>query len=205
MAVYTTFFLCEPTTLVDGFPGWRVPLEEPVRREIRNPFTGELMVIQSREPEWPENNMDEVPDLNYQAITIEGSYEDYLEARLPPFVHRHPHWAAKELTPAELEPLLDILDVQGRLEPAIYSPPLSGNAIEEFPAEFLAKLKSIDARAAAERWAAALSTPEYTHSVSGVKLSGGWTAREAFDILKPIVSLGLKATPAQRMYLLTEV
>ena len=72
MAVYTTFFLCQPESLVDGFPGWRAPLEEPVQREIRIPFTGKLMVIQSREPEWPENT-DEMPDLKYQAITIEGS------------------------------------------------------------------------------------------------------------------------------------
>src|SRR5262245_26351940 len=32
MAIYTTFFLCKPPELPGGFPGWRLPLAQPVRR-----------------------------------------------------------------------------------------------------------------------------------------------------------------------------
>ena len=53
MAVYTTFFLCRPEELPGGFPVWRPPLAAPVRREFRNPLTGQVQVVETREPEWP--------------------------------------------------------------------------------------------------------------------------------------------------------
>jgi cysteine-rich repeat protein len=55
MAIYTTFFLCRPEELPGGFPGWQPPLATPVRRELRNPFTGQVVVVESREPQWPED------------------------------------------------------------------------------------------------------------------------------------------------------
>jgi hypothetical protein len=203
MAIYATFFLCEPTELKVGFPDWRAPLETPIRRETRNPFTGELMIVETREPEWPK--LDYVPEFNFQAVEIEDSYEDYLEGRLRPFVRAHPHWAAKGLTPVELHPLLELLDVRDRIDSAMYSPPSSGDVLEELPQAFMAKLPSLNAATIAERWAKALSTPEHTHSVTGIKLSDGWTSSETAAILNPLVALGRQATPEQRMYLLTEV
>jgi hypothetical protein len=204
MAVYTTFFLCEPAELLEGFPGWQMPLEQPVRREIRNPFTGEFMVIESREPQWPDDDV-EIPALNYHAITIEGSYEDYLESRLPPFVRQRPHWAAKGLTLVELNPLIEIIGVNGEMGPALFSPPSSGNDVEGFPADFLTKLPTLDAPTVAERWAAALSTPGHTHSASGRKVSDGWSTNDALVVLNPLMALSVKRTGAQEMYLLTEV
>jgi hypothetical protein len=85
MAIYTTFFLCKSKDLAKGFPGWRPPLAKPVRREIRNPFTGKLTVIETRAPEWPEDTS-EWPEREHQVAVIRGKYEDYLEGRLPPFV-----------------------------------------------------------------------------------------------------------------------
>src|SRR5262245_29535313 len=55
MAIYTTFFLSKPEELPRGFPGWRLPLQQPVRREFRNPFTGKVSIIETREPEWPDD------------------------------------------------------------------------------------------------------------------------------------------------------
>jgi hypothetical protein len=49
-----------------------------------------------------------------------------------------------------------------------------------------------------------MPTPEHTHSVTGVKLSGGWEASEAEAILKPIVALARRASAGQHLYLLTE-
>src|SRR4051794_39853795 len=100
MATYTTFFLCDPEELTSGFPGWRLPLAKPVTREVRNPFTGAVSVVESHEPEWPEEAGDEA-EREYQVVQIEGNYEDYLEGRLPRFVHSSPHWAAKGLTQVE--------------------------------------------------------------------------------------------------------
>jgi hypothetical protein len=204
MAIYTTFFLCKPKELPGGFPGWRLPLKQPVRRKFRDPFTGELSVVETREPEWPEAAGEEL-NRDYQVVAIEGRYEDYLERRLPSFVRACPHWAAKGLTEVELDPLLKAAGAEGSLEGAIYSPPSLGAVVQGLPPGFLAKLGSLDQKAVARRWAAAMSTPEHTHSVSGAKLSDGWTTAEALEILQPIAVLAREATRGQRMYLLTEV
>lgn len=194
MAIYTTFFLCKPEKLSEGFPGWRLSLACPVRREFRNPFTGELSVAQTREPEWSEEADDE-SDREYQVVAIKGRYEDYLEGRLPPFVRTCPHWAAKGLTEVDLIPLLEAADVETSLESAIYSPPPSSAAVQLLPPEFLAKVGALDQEAVVQQWAAAMSTPDHTHSVSGIKLSDGWTASEALEILQPI----LWHSPARRL------
>ncbi len=132
MAIYTTFFLCTPGELLLGFPDWRLPLPQPVRRERRNPFTGELIIVESREPEWPGDS-DLEPPRNYQVATIEGRYEDYLERRLPEFVRACAHWAAKGLTEATVGPLLKAASVDGSWEFAIYSPPSSDATLQELP------------------------------------------------------------------------
>jgi hypothetical protein len=203
MAIYTTFFLCKPEELPGGFPGWRLPLPTPVRREVRNPFTGAVAVVETRAPEWTDE-----PDIgaerHFRVVVIEGNYEDYLEGRLPPFVRSCSHWAAKGLTEIELDPLLKAAGVATSIECALYSPPSSGAAVQQLPPEFLAGLGSLDQKAVAGRWAAAMSAPEYTHSVTGVKLSDGLTASEALKILKSLVMLARKATTGQQLYLLTE-
>jgi hypothetical protein len=203
MAIYTTFFLAKPDDLLSGFPGWKPPLPAPVRREIRNPFTGELLTIDTREPEWPEEK-EESAGLQYRSVAIQGSYEDYLEGRLPPFVRESQHWAAKGLTDTELEPLLNAIGVSANLESPIYAPNSSGAALREFPSDFVSKSLANPPDELARRWAAAMSAPEHTHSVTGEKLSDGWTTDEASQILTAILSLALKARRDQRMYLLIE-
>jgi hypothetical protein len=204
MAVYTTFFLCQPKDLLRGFPGWRLPLARPVRREVRDPFTGEVRVIETREPDWPQG-ADAEPEQEYRVVAIEGRYEDYLEGRLPPFVHGCPHWAAKGLTVVELTPLFKAAGVEAGMACPIYGPPSSGALVQQLPPAFFAKLGSLDQKSIAKRWAAAMSTREYTHSVSGVKLNDGWTAKEALEILRPLVALAREAEAGQQMYLLMEV
>ena len=75
MAVYTTFFLCKPKDLLGGFPGWKPPRARPVRREVRHPFTGETVVTQSREPDWPDD-ADDVEAPAPHVVSIMGRYED---------------------------------------------------------------------------------------------------------------------------------
>ena len=203
MAIYTTFFLSRPDELPGGFPGWQLPLAKAVHREIRNPFTGKLSVVESREPEWPDAAGDEADGMA-QVVEINGDYKDYLEGRLPPFVRTCPHWAAKGLTEVELTPLVRAAGAEGVLDYAIYSPPSSGANVQKLPPDFLTKLASLDQKALAAQWAAAMSAPEHTHSVTGVKLSDGWTVDEALTALQPLVALATKARPGQQMYLLTE-
>jgi hypothetical protein len=203
MAIYTTFFLGRPEELLGGFPAWQLPLEKAVRREVRNPFTGEVSVIESREPDWPDHPSDET-DLEARVVKIKGNYEDYLESRLPPFVRTCAHWAAKGLTEVEVIPLVKAAGAAAALEPALYSPPSSGAMLQKLPPEFLAKLGSADQKALAKKWATAMSAPEHTHSVTGVKLSDGWTMNEAHELLQPLVALAKKAALGQHMYLLTE-
>jgi hypothetical protein len=203
MAIYTTFLLAEPEEVLNGFPGWKPPLPAPVRREFRNPFTKQLVTIETCGPEWPaEEGADAMPQ--YRAVAIQGRYEDYLENRLPSFVRDKLHWAAKGLTEIELEPLLAVLGVSTKLRTPLYAPPSSGAALQEFPPEFISALCAGDQPQLAKRWAAEMSTPEHTHSVSGNKLSDGWTSEQASQILEPLAALARRATSLQRMYLLIE-
>jgi hypothetical protein len=77
--------LCKPEDLAGAFPGWRPPLAAPVRRLFKNPFTGEMTTIETREPEWHEEERHDL-GRDYKVVAIEGNYEDYLEGRLPPSV-----------------------------------------------------------------------------------------------------------------------
>jgi hypothetical protein len=204
MEIYTTFFLCAPAELPGGFPDWRPPLAEPVRQEVRDPFTDELLVVETRVPEWPEDEQEpiEEPELERQVAVIEGNYEDYLEDRLPPFVRSCPHWAANGLTDIELAPLLEAVDLPASMEQPIYSPPSCGEMVQQLPAGFLDKLLSLNQQEVARKWAATLYAPEDEASVQA--LSDERTASEALECLQQLVGLAKKANPTQQMYLLTE-
>jgi hypothetical protein len=57
----------------------------------------------------------------------------------------------------------------------------------------------------AEKWAARMSTPEYTHSADGSnRLQDDWSVDDALSILRPLGDLAKKAIPGQRLYLLLE-
>ena len=78
--------------------------------------------------------------------------------------------------------------------------------LQVLPSELVPKLASLDQgglKAVAQKWAASMSTPEHTHSVSGQKLNDGWKPSEAIELLQPLVALARQG-PAQRMYLLIE-
>jgi hypothetical protein len=203
MAIYTTLFLCTHAELPGGFPGWKMPLEQAVRREVRNPFTGQTIVVESNEPDWPEETGDAAPQ-DYQVVAIKGDYQDYLEGRLPPFVRSCLHWATKGLTELELGPLLAVVGIEESLQHAIYCRPSQGTTVQQFPRTFFPQLQSLDLNDVAKNWAAAMSTREHTHNVSGVKLNDGWRASDAHGILHEMATLALKATNGQRLYLLVE-
>jgi hypothetical protein len=207
VAIYTTFFVCNPEQLAAGFLGWQPPLPNPVKRSFNDPFTGETTTIETREPEWPQDEGIELMEREYQVVSIEGSYADYLEARLPPFVRAQPHWCAKNLTEVELRPLAEAAGVAAKFECPLYAPPSLGAGLQEISSELCRKLSALGPdglTAIASQWAATMSAPEYTHSVSGVKLSEGWTDDEPLSVLKPVTALARQMTGGNRMYLLIE-
>lgn len=209
MAIYTTFFLCEPENLAAGFPGWKPPLPQPVTRKSMNPFTREEVTITTDAPEWDDVDPNEIEIPEFTVVAIEGRYSQYLEQRIPPFVQSQPHWCSKNLTSVELEPLVASATEmeEPRLTTPLYAHPSFSAGIEQFPDEFVAHLKAADnskLRSMAEKWAASMSTPEHTHSASGRRLYDDWTVDGALSILNPIADLAKQSNNDQSMYLLIE-
>jgi hypothetical protein len=209
MAIYCTFFVCKPQELTEGFPGWLPPLPHPVKREFRNPMTKQVSVIETRRPEWPREDAPSPIPPRYKVAAIQGSYQEYLEGRQQPFVRGKPHWCAKELTETELTPLGEIFGLNSVMEPEppLYNRPSSGAFLEQCRAEFVAKLISLDEQATtavAKSWATSMSSPEFTHSASGNKISDGWTESQATKILLPLAALAKRAEPGMTMFLLVE-
>lgn len=203
MAVYSTFFVAKPQDVIEGFPGWKLPLVKPVRRELRNPFTGQVTSIESSEPDWTDE--DEEPwDPQHQALAVEGHYQDYLEGRLPSFIALQPHWTSKGLTDIECAPLLRAVGTTGKLRSALFAPPSADAALMEFPSEFISQVCAANPSELARSWAAAMSAPEHTHSATGIRIRDGWTADDATQVLNPLIALASQANPDQRMYLLIE-
>lgn len=209
MAIYSTFFLCDPSELPSGFPDWKPPLPEPVTRKSLNPFTREEVSITSCAPEWDDCDLDEMEIPEYQVVAVEGDYGEYLNRRIPAFVQSQPHRCAKNLTTVEMEPLVAAaLGVETiTLPSALYARPSLGSSIEALPDALVAKLKSMDNAAVqslAEKWATRMSMPEFTHSVNGNRLYDDWAVDDAIELLMPIVDLAKLQEPEQAMYLLIE-
>jgi hypothetical protein len=207
MAIYTTFFLCQPNDLPEAFPGWKPPLPAPVRRTVRNPFNGKEMTIETRAPEWPEDAEPYEEEQEYEVVEGEGKYEDFLEARIPNSVRMRPHWCAKNIMKIELGELINAIGLRVEVEPALYCPPSIGASVVRIPSELLAKLLPMDdegLKLLAKRWAEAMSTPKHTHTPGGLKISDGWKLVDTLEILSPLVKLARQAAAGQGMYLLIE-
>jgi len=167
------------------------------------------MTITSDAPEWDDLSSADMEMPERQVVAGKGDYETYLEQRIPPFVQSQPHWCAKNLLSVELEPLVTtaIDKEEAKLETALYAHPSLGTEIEQFPDGFLLRVKDADdslLRSVARNWAACMSTPEFTHSINGERLSDDWTVDDALRILESIAELARQHTDGQSMYLLTE-
>jgi hypothetical protein len=78
MAIYSTFFVAAPEALLAGFPGWKLPLDKPVQREVTN-FFGTKQFIQTREPLWEDIVPGEELEPEFVVEEIKGDYAEYLE------------------------------------------------------------------------------------------------------------------------------
>jgi hypothetical protein len=208
VAIYTTFLLCEPHKLAEGFPGWLPPLDAPVVRTVRNPFTGAELTLETQAPDWPDTEGSDFTMPPMQVISGQGDYQTYLERRIPSFVQSLPHWCIKNLTSLELVPLVEAAGiVASQLDTPLYSHPSCSAGLEQFDQEFVALLKGSDdatLEGLASRWAATMSTSDYTHSISGDRIADDWTNADAMSLLRPLAALAKKQSGSQRLYLLTE-
>ncbi|MFN0020898.1 MAG: hypothetical protein ACKVP0_21775 [Pirellulaceae bacterium] len=208
MAIYSTFFVCELEQLVAAFPGWRLPLSQPVTRTSKNPFTRQEMTYETRAPAW-EDDVDQLAPQERIVVASEGNYETYLERRIPTFVQSQPHWCAKNLTSVELEPLVAaVTDLEEpTIDTPLYAHPSLSAGIEKFPDLFLERLKSADTselHVLAQEWATEMSSPDFTHSEDGERVEDDWTAEDALSILTPISNLAKEAKSGQSLFLLNE-
>jgi hypothetical protein len=167
------------------------------------------MRIETRAPDWPDVDPTELEMPKVRVVAIhQGDYNTYLEQRIPPFVQSHPHWCSKNLTSLELTPLVEAAGIENAdLEAALFCHPSRIASLEQFPADFLAALKSADTsalHAIAEQWASEMSTPDYTHSIDGERLTEDWTTEEAMSLMQPITKLVQMQDGRQNLYLLVE-
>jgi len=179
MAMYSTLFVAEPASLEHGFRHWLDP----------------------------DDRWDGHRDLHAGGSV--ASYPSYLEERIPAFVQGQVHWCSKNLSSVELNPLIRVVTEIGssELESAILFPERVSAILEAFPVSFGEKLQragEFAIRQLAAKWAAVMSTPQFTHSVSGVRVEDDWTSKTALALLQPIVDLLRKRTDHETLYLLVE-
>jgi hypothetical protein len=203
VAVYSTFFAAAPEALLSGFPGWKLPLDKPVKREITD-FFGEKRTIETREPLWEDIVPGEEPVPEYGVVAVEGDYAAYLEARLPAFVRKSPHWCSKGLTNVEVDPLGELTDGKPALEEGLFAHPSRSGHLLVFRQSIVEEIQKAPQQLA-QKWAKRMSTPEYTHSADGSnRLQDDWSVDDVLSILRPLGDLAKKASPGQRLYLLLE-
>jgi len=198
MAIYTTFFVMSATALTHAFPDWKPPLPEPESRVVTT-FLG-TRTIQTREPRFESST---APASAPKSKVVQGDYADYLEARLPENVAKAPHWASKGLTSVELDPLGVLVDGKPALQEALFSPPSQGCIIYEIRKELLHAVAATPDEYA-RKWAVKMSTPEFTHSQTGVRVSPDWTTEDASRIIKQLVRLTPTVANDASLYLLIE-
>jgi hypothetical protein len=203
VAIYSTFFVAAPETLLSGFPGWKLPLDTPVKREFTD-FFGGRRIIETRAPLWEDVEADEEGLPEYRVVAIQGNYEDYLEERLPAFVREVPHFCAKGLTEVEIDPLGKLTDGQPALEEGLFAPPSRGASLLAVRPAVVDEILNSQVKLA-QTWAAHMSTPDYTHSADGSRrLNDDWSLNDALGILAPLRDLARKAGAGERLYLLVE-
>jgi hypothetical protein len=203
VAVYSTFFVAAPETLLSGFPGWKLPLDKPVKREIMN-FFGEKRIIETQEPLWDDVVPGKEPLPEYGVVAVKGDYATYLEGRLPAFVRQAPHWCSNGLTNVELDPLGELTDGKPALEEGLFAHPSRCAHLLVFRPSIVDGILKTPQQLA-QKWAARMSTPEYTHSADGSnRLHDDWSVDDALSILRPLGDVARKGSPGQRQYLLLE-
>lgn len=207
MAIYSTIFVADEASLIGNFPGWKQPLAVPVKRTMVNPFTGESTEVETREPTWETTAEPSEP--SKAVITQVGeNYDAYLEGRTSGFVRSCPHWCSKNLTSIEIAPLIrEAIGDGPSLKIAMYAPPDIAAALERFPTGFIEFLYSCTPaclQSLASRWAASISTPDYTHTMDGVRIIDDWDVDSALSLLEPIAWIARQAISGQTMFLLTE-
>ncbi len=208
MSAYSTFFVCTPDELTAGFPEWRPPLQAPVRRQFVDPWTKEVVTVETVEPEWPDEASAQPFVPTFDVMPMQGNYQDYLEGRLPPVVRDRPHWCSKGLTQIQLDPLGEACGLGRVLKSALFCQPDLSSQLLQLHAGLVEILSSIEGRTlkkCAKRWAKLMSHRNHTHSMTGVRMREGWKRDHAMAILNPLQELAIRCDNGKAVYLLIEM
>jgi hypothetical protein len=104
----------------------------------------------------------------------------------------------------ELHPLGKLTDGKIALVDALFAHPSRSVHLQSFREPIVEEMLK-HPYVLAQKWAATMSSPEYTHSADGSqRLADDWTVDDAQSILKPLSELANKANAGQRLYLLLE-
>jgi hypothetical protein len=179
MGILTDFFVANDRQLATVFSGWLRVADQPVERQVKNPFTGQMQVAR----EWPST--DPVGD---------GPLEDIPNIRVLP----HAEW--KNVDPVKVAKLHEILTgsslretLDELMRPALVHPSNDETSLHEFPRGLTDAIRAVsddELQSAAENW-------QRTEEMQ----AHGFSADLCADVLRSLRGLAAACAPDQRLYL----
>ena len=162
MAMYTSYFVAADDDFTHWFPGWKRPLDRPVRVKRTSWLTKQDVEVWSWDPDPERPSTAAVVMEAHAVVEITGDYDAYLEARAHPLVKSSPHRCWKGVDVLKIEALRSLLleqpfDVElEHFPPACIAPPEIHGDITVLPRELTAALARFDdstIESMAEAWA----------------------------------------------------
>lgn len=183
MGVLTDFFVASASELSAAFPNWQAVANEPIIREVINPFTGQKQTVSEWQP-------------------LPGSSANSTDVDLTPIISGLPVAEFKRIDHVKLARLQEILcgdDVraalEGLLRPARIHPANEDTGLHQLPdrlAAQLSVLKPTEISAYAERW-----------STSEEMTMDKFNAEDCAHVLRELVRLAqISATTNAGLFLL---
>ena len=180
MSTLTDYFIADAQQLAIVFAGWLTVVNEPVAREVKNPFTGQTQRVRVWPPGKPVSNAEPAhsPDLS-----------------------NVPHVQLKSVDPVKLATLNNILTgisvrdaLDALLKPALVHRKNEDIGLHELPTQLTTALRALSDDAvdiAATNW-------QETEEMQ----SDQFTLRDCRNVLQSLRGLAQNCKTSQRMYLL---
>jgi hypothetical protein len=180
MSILTDYFIADPQQLAIVFAGWLTVVNEPVVREVKNPFTGQTQRVK----EWPP-----------------GKPVSDDEPAHSPDLSNLPHVQLKNIDQVKIATLNNILTstpvrdaLDAFLKPVLVHPKNEDIGLNKLPKQLTAALRSLSDDAAeitAKKW-------QQTEEMQ----SDQFTSNDCKDVLRSLRGLAQSCKASQRMYLL---
>jgi hypothetical protein len=179
MGILTDFFVANDQQLAAVFTGWRRVADEPVERQIKNPFTGQMQIAREWLPLKPVG---------------EGELADI------PNIRQLPHAEWKGIDPVKLATLNELLTgksvseaVDDLMKPAVVHPTNDETSLHEVPRSLTVAIQALsddDLQNVAVKW-------QQTEEMQ----SDRFPVEMCADVLQSLRRLVTAIEPDQRTYL----